>query len=154
ASSDPALALNLFGDGSHTNPAALAALGRLNPNTDDVNFFTTVSINVIADGPIFSWRAGAIRLAVGGEFRHDHSQGINIAEYPENRARLVRSGFFELAVPLAGARAGTTADRVTLSLAGRYDSYSDVGSTFNPKVGVSWRPLELAKVRANWGTSF
>jgi iron complex outermembrane receptor protein len=154
ASSDPATALNIFGDGSHTNATALAALRAQNITTNDLNVFTAASANVIADGPLFNWRAGAIRLAVGGEFRHEHSAGINIAENPEDRGRLVRSGFFELAVPLVGARAGSAANRLDLSLAGRYDSYSDVGSTFNPKVGLSWRPLSLIKLRGNWGTSF
>jgi len=62
--------------------------------------------------------------------------------------------FFELAAPLMGPPAGSTANRLGLSLAGRYDSYNDVGSTFNPKVGVNWRPLALIKLRGNWGTSF
>jgi iron complex outermembrane receptor protein len=116
--------------------------------------FTSASADVIADGPILNWRAGVIRLAVGGEFRHEHSAGINISGNPEDRGRLVRSGFFELAVPMVGPPASTSADRLDLSLAGRYDSYSDVGSTFNPKVGFSWRPLSLVQVRGNWGTSF
>jgi outer membrane receptor protein involved in Fe transport len=154
ASSDPATALNIFGDGSHTNATALAALRGQNHTSDDLNVFTAASANVIADGPLFNGRAGAIRLAVGGEFRHEHSVGTNIAELPEDRERSIRSGFFELAVPVAGARAGSAADRLDLSLAGRYDSYSDAGGTFNPKVGFSWRPSALVKLRANWGTSF
>jgi len=121
ASSDPATALNIFGDGSHTNPTALAALRAQNVTTNDLNVFTTASANVIADGPLFNWRAGAIRLAVGGEFRHEHSAGISIPETPEDRGRLVRSGFFQLAVPMVGARADSPADRLDLSLAGRYD---------------------------------
>jgi iron complex outermembrane receptor protein len=154
ASSDPATALNIFGDGSHTNATALAALRGQNRTSDDLNVFTAASANMIADGPLFNWRAGAIRLAVGGEFRHEHSAGTNIVENPENRERLDRSGFFELAVPMMGPHGGSAANRLDLSLAGRYDSYSDAGSTFNPKVGFSWRPLALIKVRGNWGTSF
>ena len=154
ASSDPATALNIFGDGSHTNATALAALRGQNRNSDDLNVFTAASANVIADGPLFNGRAGAIRLAVGGEFRHEHSAGTNIAELPEDRERLIRSGFFELAVPVVAPHEGSTAGRLDLSLAGRYDSYSDVGGTFNPKVGFSWRPSALVKLRGNWGTSF
>jgi iron complex outermembrane receptor protein len=154
ASSDPASALNLFGDGSHTNATALAALRTQNPITDDLNVFTAASANVIADGPLFNWRAGATRLAVGGEFRHEHSAGINIAENPEDRVRLNRSGFFELSVPMMGPQGGSAANRLDLSLSGRFDSYSDAGSTFNPKVGLSWRPSPLIKLRGNWGTSF
>src|SRR5882762_10660890 len=37
---------------------------------------------------------------------------------------------------------------------GATSSYSDAGSTFNPKVGFSWRPFPLIKLRGNWGTSF
>jgi outer membrane receptor protein involved in Fe transport len=154
ASSDPATALNVFGDGSHTNAAALAALRRQNPGSDDLNVFTSSSANVIADGPLFKVRAGTIRLAVGAEFRREHSIGTNIAENPEDRERLIRSGFLELAVPMAGPREGSAANRLDLSLAGRYDSYSDAGGTFNPKLGLSWRPSALIKLRANWGTSF
>ena len=154
ASSDPATALNIFGDGSHTNATALAALRAQNPTYHALNVDATASANVIADGPLFNSRAGAIRLAVGGEFRHEHSTGLNIADGPEDRGRLIRSGFFDLAVPIVGARAGSAADRLDMSLAGRYDSYSDAGGTFNPKVGLSWRPLPLIKLRGNWGTSF
>jgi iron complex outermembrane receptor protein len=154
ASSDPATALNIFGDGSHTNATALAALRGQNRTSDDLNVSTAASANVIADGPLFNGRAGAVRLAVGGEFRREHSVGTNIAELPEDRERLIRSGFFELAVPVVGPHEGSAAGRLDLSLAGRYDSYSDAGSTFNPKVGFSWRPLALMKLRGNWGTSF
>jgi iron complex outermembrane receptor protein len=154
ASSGPATALNIFGDGSHTNATVLAALRRQNITTDDLNVFTTASANVIADGPLLNWHAGVIRLAVGGEFRHEHSAGINISGNPEDRERLIRSGFFDLAVPMLGPPPSATVDRLDLSLAGRYDNYSDVGSTFNPKVGFSWRPLALIKLRGNWGTSF
>jgi len=154
ASPNPATALNVFGDGSHTNATALAALRGQNRISDDVNVYTTASANVIADGPLFNWRAGTIRLAVGSEFRREQSDGTNIAELPEDRERLVHAGFFELAVPLVGPREGATANRLDLSLAGRYDSYSDAGGTFNPKVGFSWRPSALVKLRGNWGTSF
>lgn len=154
ASSDPKRALNLFGDGSHTNPAALDTLRSLTPATDDLNVFTATAASIIADGPIFSSRPGSVRLAVGGEFRHEHSNGVNISENPENRSRLVRSGFFELSVPLLPAREDIVGERLRVSLAARYDSYSDAGGTFNPKVGLSWRPVTFAKLRANWGTSF
>jgi outer membrane receptor protein involved in Fe transport len=153
-SSDPATALNIFGDGSHTSPAVLAGLRAQNIVTDDLNVFTTASSNVYVDGPLHEWHAGTIRLAVGGEFRHEHSTGINISGNPEDRVRAVRSGFVELAVPVIGPRMGSTADRLDFSLASRYDGYSDAGSTFNPKIGFNWRPIAPLKVRANWGTAF
>ena len=131
--SDPTMALNLFGDGSHTNPATLRSLGTV---LDVVNTFTTTSANVIADGPLVDGTAGSIRLAVGGEFRKEHSNGTNIVDSEENRRRDVVAAFFEIAAPVLAGRQGSDFNRLDLSLAGRYDRYSDVGTTFNPKVGV------------------
>jgi outer membrane receptor protein involved in Fe transport len=154
ASSDPATALNVFGDGSHTNATVLAALRAQNLTSDDLNVLTSTSANMIADGPLYNWGAGVIRLAFGGEWRREHSTGTNVAELPEDRKRLDRAGFVELSIPVVGPRQGSTADRLDWSLAGRYDNYSDAGSTFNPKVGFTWRPSALVSLRGNWGTSF
>jgi iron complex outermembrane recepter protein len=153
-SSDPATALNIFGDGSHTNPATLAALRAQSDTYQARNVFTTTLASVITDGPLVTGPAGPVRVAVGGDFRREHSTGLNIADGPENRGRDVWAGFVELAVPLVAAPAGTTADRLDLSLAGRYDHYSDVGGSFNPKLGLSWHPTRALGLRGNWGTSF
>jgi iron complex outermembrane recepter protein len=153
-SSDPTTALNLFGDGSHSSAAALANLHSQISTFRALDLFTTASANVIADGPLVIGPAGAIRLAVGSGFRKEHSVGLNIAFGMENRSRQVAAGFFELAAPILAARPGSKVDRLDLSLAGRYERYSDVGTTFNPKVGLSWRPWNLIKLRGTWGTSF
>jgi iron complex outermembrane recepter protein len=153
-SADPATALNLFGDGSHSPPAVLAALRNQSVPLAYPDKFITTMASVIADGPLFTGPAGAIRLAVGGDFRREHSLGLNIGFNPENRGRDAAAAFAELAVPLVSAPAGSTLDRLGLSLAGRYDHYSDAGSTFNPKMGVSWRPFRALGIRGNWGTSF
>jgi len=149
--SDPTVALNVFGDGSHTNPATLRSLYAA---IHDVNSYTTTSVNVLADGPLVDGPAGAIRLAAGGEFRNDHSDGTNIGDGKESRGRQVAAAFFELAAPVLAGRQGSDVNRLDLSLAGRYDRYSDVGTTFNPKVGLSWQPMRPLKLRGTWGTSF
>ncbi|MEI9988602.1 MAG: TonB-dependent receptor [Rhizomicrobium sp.] len=41
-----------------------------------------------------------------------------------------------------------------LSLADRYEHYSDFGSTDNPKIGLSWMALSDLKFRGTYGTSF
>ncbi len=151
---DPATALNLFGDGSHTAPAVLAVLRHQSVVLAYPDEFTTAIGSVIADGTLFTGPAGHIRLAAGGEFRREHSMGLNVALRPENRGRDTAAAFAELAVPLLSAQAGSTLDRLSLSLAGRYDHYSDVGGTFNPKFGLTWRPFRALGLRANWGTSF
>ncbi len=41
-----------------------------------------------------------------------------------------------------------------LQLAGRFDNYSDFGSTVNPKVGFRYKPLNSFMLRGTWGTGF
>ncbi len=153
-SGDPATALNIFGDGSHSNPAVLAALRNQSYTYTALNEFTTVTATVIADGPLIAGPAGPIRIAVGADTRHEHSIGPNIADGPENRGRRAVASFIELAIPLVSAAADSSQDRLALSIAGRHDQYSDVGGSFNPKVGLNWRPLRALSVRGTWGTSF
>jgi iron complex outermembrane receptor protein len=43
---------------------------------------------------------------------------------------------------------------LTIDAAVRYDKYSDVGETTNPKFGVNWRPLQGLLMRGSYGTSF
>ena len=43
---------------------------------------------------------------------------------------------------------------LTVDPAGRYDHYSDFGSTANPKVGFDWDILEGLRARGTFGTSF
>ncbi|BBN82344.1 TonB-dependent receptor [Pseudoalteromonas sp. A25] len=45
-------------------------------------------------------------------------------------------------------------EQIELQLAGRYDHYDDFGSTFNPKIGVSYRPSDSLILRGSWSTSF
>ena len=41
-----------------------------------------------------------------------------------------------------------------LDVAVRYDNYSDVGNTTNPKYGINWAPIEGLTIRGSYGTSF
>lgn len=43
---------------------------------------------------------------------------------------------------------------LVLSLSGRYDDYSDFGSTTNPKIGVNWEPVRGLTLRGSYGQSF
>ncbi len=45
-------------------------------------------------------------------------------------------------------------DELEFQLAGRYDDYDDFGDTFNPKIAVSYRPIDELIIRASWSTSF
>lgn len=153
ASSDPATALNVFGDGSNTSVATLASI-RSAPFQRDRSSMT--SADVVADGPVFDMPAGPVRLAVGGGYRKEDVWTL-ISEAGASTAqdRHITAAYAELAVPILGPReADSPAGRLDVSLAARHESYSDAGSTTNPKVGVSWQALSSVKVRGTWGTSF
>ncbi|GGW66634.1 TonB-dependent receptor [Alishewanella tabrizica] len=56
------------------------------------------------------------------------------------------AAYIEFLVPLT--------DELEVTLAGRYDHYSDFGSTTNPQVSVKWRPQDNFTVRASYGQGF
>ena len=45
-------------------------------------------------------------------------------------------------------------ESLELSLAARYDDYSDFGNTTNPKIGLRWEPIDSLAFRGSWGTGF
>ena len=117
----------------------------------------------VFDGPLFSVSGGEVRAAVGVEYNYEDYKARAGTVAPGNEAALplgggdrdVYAGFLEVNVPLVGANNSVTGiHSLTASLSGRYDDYSDFGDTFNPKVGVNYRPVEWINVRANWGESF
>ena len=124
----------------------------------------TMSLNLKADGEIFELPAGPMRLALGGQLRRETlktgGESFVTGEAPSSVtardvSRDVRSVFAELNTPLFGpANARPGLQRLEVSLAGRFESYQDAGSSADPKVGVIWSPLEEVAFKASWGTSF
>lgn len=111
------------------------------------------------DGDLFKLPAGAVKLAVGAEFlneAYDSRKGDTVpAQYlqlPEYRqSRNVKSIFGEIVAPIIGNDGGMS---LVASAAGRYDHYSDVGGTFNPKFGATFKPVDWISIRGSWGKSF
>ncbi|HEX7115088.1 MAG TPA: TonB-dependent receptor [Steroidobacter sp.] len=118
------------------------------------------------DGPVFQLPGGTVRLALGAHRReesHDYKQlGFDINHNPIpgygssfSAERTVSSVFAEASVPLIGAsNARRLAQRLDLSVAARYDDYSDFGSSLDPRIGLSWVPTPGVKLRGSWGTSY
>jgi iron complex outermembrane receptor protein len=68
------------------------------------------------------------------------------AGYSNGGERDVTSLFLEYLVPII--------DGTEISLAGRYDNYSDFGGTFTPSIGIVSRLTDTFTVRARWGEGF
>ncbi len=138
-------------------------------------------VRLIVDGDLAKLPGGMAKLALGAEhigegfdtqrgdtvpgFQSTGYAGLSIsgstvvsaqAAIPVYKlSRKIDSLFGELVLPLVGAdNGGGLAKELTLSAAGRYDHYSDVGSTFNPKFGLTYKPFNGLKIRTSWGKSF
>lgn len=107
-------------------------------------------------GKLFDLPAGSVGLALGASRRSEEYFRENPAStYVEAADRQVDAVFAELHVPLVGNdNAITGVRRLEMSLAARYDDYSDFGDTTNPKVGISWSPVESLELRSSYSTSF
>ena len=153
ADPNPATALNVFGDGSNTNPATIAAIQTVLAQRARS---LSKSVGFVLDGPLGSLWAGPVNLAVGGDFRRDEMPDTGIAvNRVRDLSREVTSGFAELQVPLiAPENRIAFANSLNLSLAARHERYSDYGTTTNPRIGLTWSPIQALSFRATWGTSF
>ena len=110
--------------------------------------------SVTADGPLATLPGGEMRLAIGGQYRDEQFVDRDPILATELE-RDIAAVFAELRVPLVGPQnARTGLQRLELTFAGRYEEYSDFGSSFNPKVGLAWGAANGVNVRGTWGTSF
>jgi iron complex outermembrane recepter protein len=148
--------------GARTNPAVLARIrsgGTFNEADQELR-----EVSMKLDGPLFALPGGEVRMAAGAQWHYEEidaaTSGIqsDATLSPISRSygdRTVRSAFAEVHVPIVGSDNAMTGVRsLELSLAGRYDDYSDFGNTTNPKFGLSWKPIDSLTLRASAGSSF
>jgi iron complex outermembrane receptor protein len=119
------------------------------------------------DGPVYDLPAGAIKIAVGGEYMHATNDEYGTAATPAGpqitnssgsyfrEGRTILSAFLEVNAPIISEEMNVPlVQSFSMDISGRYDKYTDVGSTKNPKVGFDWVPFTGLKVRGSYGTSF
>jgi iron complex outermembrane receptor protein len=163
ASSDPAVAYNVFGAGGGNTGLKASQLF--------TNYFFTwihsrlKNAQASLTGPLFELPGGPVQMAIGGEwYKVDVETGNLIGDFLTRdtrppalviTSRTVRAGYAEMFVPLVGSENRMSGVRsLDLSLAVRYDKYSDVGGTTNPRFGINWAPTEGLKLRTAYATSF
>ncbi|WP_235912724.1 TonB-dependent receptor domain-containing protein [Croceibacterium salegens] len=152
ASSNPATAFDPYG-GGRTTDATIATIFN-GEGTFPLNAkFTTWQGGV--NGTLLALPGGDVKLAVGYEGQ-DFSQTLNSGLPTENtHSRQVNSGYAEAHVPIFGPENAIAGFQdLELTAAVRYDDYSDVGNTTNPKFGINWVPFDGLKLRGSYGTSF
>jgi iron complex outermembrane receptor protein len=166
-------------DPPSSSPEALSAINDF--ETYGHAFQRLGDVRLVADGDVIDLPGGTVKLAVGAEYydevyssqtgtqvpytQNTGYSGLSIGgvqivppDAPLNRVDLshhVRSAFGEVDVPIFGAgNALPGLQQFTISAEGRWDEYSDFGSTRNPKFGFTWKPLDSVTLRGSWGTSF
>lgn len=119
---------------------------------------TTLSVDAVADGSLFEMPGGDVQAAIGAHYRREtfeNPRTLIQSGVEVNENRNVNAFFGELLIPFIGeSNRVTGVERLELTLAGRYEDYSDFGSTTDPKVGLLWSPTESLKFRGTWSTSF
>lgn len=141
--------------------------GAASGSSDTTNYFFTggpafvgldhrsQDVEASANGPVFSLPSGVIKLALGAGYRAEHFDEVDNPGTGMAGSREVTYVFGEAFAQLVQP----SDDRfllhaLDLSVAGRWEHYSDFGSTANPKVGLRYKPLDGVTLRATWGTSF
>lgn len=101
-------------------------------------------------GSLLSLPSGKpVSFAFGGGFRRERFELTALFD------RDVYSAYGELLVPLVSEEnAVPFVESLSVSIAGRYEDFSDFGDTFNPKLGLSWSPISDLLLRATFSQSF
>lgn len=150
-----------------TNRTSPETLSRILDNTNLLRNTTGYQqFRASFNGTLLELPAGPLKVAVGAElYQTQLGQFVSRANAGPARTnsqqlkfdfdRTVYSGFAELNIPIIGPDMNVPlVQGFDLSLAGRYDHYSDFGKTTNPKVAFNWDIIDGFRFRGNWSTSF
>ncbi len=148
--------LNPFGDQTAAGAAALNAATLLGDYQKAKG--TTTGVDAGASTQFGSLTGGAISAAIGAEFRKDKysndtndalviaATSLGASPYHVTGDRDIWAVSGEMLFPFT--------KELEMTLAARYDHYSDFGSTFNPKVAVRWTPAKNVNFRGSYNTGF
>lgn len=158
--------INPFGPSSQAGKDLFAAI-RVNDEARKAKGVST-SIDGKMTRGLMALEGGDLAIAVGGELRRESQKftpsellksnnlggdrdstlpvGTLLDVETADATRNVRSVFTEVNAPFT--------KELEMQFALRYDSYSEVGSTTNPKLGLRWQPHKALLVRASAGTGF
>ncbi len=160
---DPRTSFNPFGNAAN-NRAVVNAI-RLDHYTEDED--SLLLLDAMMNGEVYELPGGPIQVGFGGEHREEESihkpddtltsrdvVGFN-SDDPFRGSRSINGVFYEVKVPILGQEwALPGAKKLELTHSGRYENYSDFGSTYNPRIAVLYQPIDSLSVRASVSESF
>ncbi|WP_374551397.1 TonB-dependent receptor domain-containing protein [Sphingobium yanoikuyae] len=117
------------------------------------------SVELNADGPLFSLPAGDVRVALGGGYRRTGIElntttlGVTSNAFKEHSEN--GFGFAELLVPILSPAQNSRLGRaLRLTGAFRYEANSGTDSVALPKLGIVYEPFDGLALKGSWGRSF
>ncbi|PPJ43357.1 MULTISPECIES: TonB-dependent receptor [unclassified Pseudoxanthomonas] len=139
-----------FGASQQTLDSFTATIGR-------DSFFKTKEWFGNVSFDLFEMGGGISNAIVGAEYREEQYQdiydslsraGVVLGSSGGSSAggREVSSAYFEWLFPFTSS--------FDVTVAGRYDKYSDYGNDFSPKVAARWQPLDNLTFRGSYGQGF
>jgi iron complex outermembrane receptor protein len=163
----PANALDVWNPvgSNRTSASTIRSLTSLNSTTNQLDSFTQFKGG--ANGPLFDLPGGTVKAAIGAETVNyttvqkvtktngtgasAFGSGFSVFHFP----RSVRSVFGEIDIPIIGPEMNVPlVNKFEVDVSGRYDNYSDVGDTSNPKFAADWTVIPGLKFRGSYSTSF
>jgi outer membrane receptor protein involved in Fe transport len=134
-------------------------------------FHRTALVEPKIDGELFQLPGGAVKLALGGQHRHERFDRALARTTPVSKSeRTVHAAYSEAFVPLVGRTNRMSGlERLQVSVSGRYERFSNVDETLStgqefkrrgktdsldPQYGVLYSPTDRLDLRASYGTSF
>jgi iron complex outermembrane receptor protein len=160
-------ALDVWNVGSANRTSAAVRARLIDNETRSMWYYSLAQARLGIDGTLFSIGGGDVRMAIGGEFAHyglemNRTRPNNTG--PSSRGseafylflqRDVKSAYAELNIPLVGpGNEMPFIRRFDISLSGRVDNYSEIGTTTNPRIALGWEPARGIRFRGNYSRSF
>ncbi|MDF0543805.1 TonB-dependent receptor [Sphingobium sp. H39-3-25] len=119
------------------------------------NEFTTVEIN--ADGPLFSLPGGDAKAALGGGYRSNRLHAFRTLGTAQNIdvSQDAVYGFGEVSFPIVSpSQQIPFINKLVLSAAVRYEKYPGIDEVATPKIGGIFSPSPDIDIKGSWGRSF
>jgi len=113
-------------------------------------------LEFVADGNLFSLPSGEVGVAFGGGYRgEEYHRRSTTGVLPNDAERNISYLFGEVNLPIVQpSRNRVGLNELEVNFAGRFEDYSDFGTTTNPKLGIRYVPFEGLAIRGTWGRSF
>ena len=160
---DPRIAFNPFGNAANSK-SMLNAI-RLDHYTFDKDSIFLVDAKI--NGEVYNLPGGPIQVGFGGEHREEKSihepdgtltsrnvVGFNSDDLYTGKRR-VNGIFYEVRIPILGKDWNLPgAKKLDLIHSGRFEDYSDFGTTYNPRIALLYQPIDPLTFRASVSESF